>query len=287
MLKKIDSELQIHTKGLTLLELLIVIAIIAILSAILIFVLNPAETLRKSRDSQRISDLNTLNRTLAFLITKTSNPVNLCGDDRVSPDHPLHLSLPSKGGPPFNWILSPPDPCELDMCSLWDTDGDNNTNDGECFASSTPFGVDGAPWTNAGGWGWWQMWSADVAPDQSTGVHSVENGWMATDFLANLGSEIPISKLPIDPVNRLNVVPVPSGNPGVEGTNCPGNNSSDDNYWGKLFIYRFSCMTNQDIWEIDAAFESNEFKNTKDRDGADGGDNSDRYELGTSLRIIQ
>ena len=47
-------------KGFTLLELLIVIAIIAVLSVILVLVLNPAETLKKSRDTQRMSDLSTL-----------------------------------------------------------------------------------------------------------------------------------------------------------------------------------------------------------------------------------
>lgn len=65
--------------GFTLLELLIVIAIIAVISAFLIFVLNPAETLRKGRDSQRISDLNTINRAVAFYITTSSNP-DLDGD---------------------------------------------------------------------------------------------------------------------------------------------------------------------------------------------------------------
>jgi len=62
-------------KGFTLLELLIVIAIIAVISAILVFVLNPAETLRKGRDSQRISDLATINRTIALYVTTNSNPV--------------------------------------------------------------------------------------------------------------------------------------------------------------------------------------------------------------------
>lgn len=66
--------------GFTLLELLIVIAIIAILSAVLIFVLNPAETLRKGRDSQRINDLNTINRAIAFYVTVSSMP-DLDGSD--------------------------------------------------------------------------------------------------------------------------------------------------------------------------------------------------------------
>lgn len=60
--------------GFTLLELLIVISIIAILSVALIFVINPAETLRKSRDAQRISDLNTMKTALGLYTTSTTAP---------------------------------------------------------------------------------------------------------------------------------------------------------------------------------------------------------------------
>lgn len=60
--------------GFTLLELLIVIAIIAILSVALIIVINPAETLKKSRDAQRISDLSTLKTALGIYTTSTSTP---------------------------------------------------------------------------------------------------------------------------------------------------------------------------------------------------------------------
>ncbi|MDD5152393.1 MAG: type II secretion system protein, partial [Candidatus Pacebacteria bacterium] len=60
--------------GFTLLELLIVISIIAILSVALIFVLNPTETLRKSRDAQRISDMATIKTALGIYTTGTTTP---------------------------------------------------------------------------------------------------------------------------------------------------------------------------------------------------------------------
>jgi len=56
-------------KGFTLLELLIVIGILAILSTTMLLVINPAEMLRKARDSQRISDLNTLKTAIAMYLT--------------------------------------------------------------------------------------------------------------------------------------------------------------------------------------------------------------------------
>lgn len=63
-----------RSSGFTLLELLIVVSIIAILSVALIIVLNPAETLRKSRDSQRMSDLATMKTALGLYLTSTSTP---------------------------------------------------------------------------------------------------------------------------------------------------------------------------------------------------------------------
>jgi prepilin-type N-terminal cleavage/methylation domain-containing protein len=54
-----------RVRAFTLIELLIVIAIIAILSVVVVLVLNPAEILRKGRDSNRLSDLATLNTALS------------------------------------------------------------------------------------------------------------------------------------------------------------------------------------------------------------------------------
>ncbi|MBI2450990.1 MAG: type II secretion system protein [Parcubacteria group bacterium] len=61
-------------KGFTLLELLIVIAILAILSVVVVLVLNPAETLKKARDVQRISDLDVLKTALGLYLTTVSAP---------------------------------------------------------------------------------------------------------------------------------------------------------------------------------------------------------------------
>lgn len=72
-------------KGFTLLELLIVIGILAILSTTVVLVINPAELLRKARDSQRISDLNTLRTAIAYYITETASPD--IGSDTYSYSH--------------------------------------------------------------------------------------------------------------------------------------------------------------------------------------------------------
>ncbi|HRZ29931.1 MAG TPA: prepilin-type N-terminal cleavage/methylation domain-containing protein [Candidatus Paceibacterota bacterium] len=56
-------------KSFTLVELMIVIAILAILSAIVIFALNPARLFDNTRDTKRVSDINTINRAINFIET--------------------------------------------------------------------------------------------------------------------------------------------------------------------------------------------------------------------------
>jgi len=57
-------------KGFTLLELLIVIAILAILTTAVILVMNPAESIKRARDTQRISDLDSLKTAIVLYVTE-------------------------------------------------------------------------------------------------------------------------------------------------------------------------------------------------------------------------
>lgn len=77
-------------KGFTLIELLVVIAIIAVLAVVVILTLNPAELLRQARDSNRISDLNTMKSAISLFLADTASsgidglPANSCWTDIVS-----------------------------------------------------------------------------------------------------------------------------------------------------------------------------------------------------------
>lgn len=59
-------------EGFTLIELLVVIAIIAILAVVVVLVLNPAQLLAQSRDSNRISDMASLNSAVSLYQTDQS-----------------------------------------------------------------------------------------------------------------------------------------------------------------------------------------------------------------------
>ncbi len=55
-----------NKKGFTLLELLIVIGILAVLTTVVILVINPGEYLAQARDGNRLSDMDTLNKAISL-----------------------------------------------------------------------------------------------------------------------------------------------------------------------------------------------------------------------------
>ncbi|MEK7195865.1 MAG: type II secretion system protein [Patescibacteria group bacterium] len=65
---------KMQKKGFTLVELLIVVAILAVLSTATVLILNPAQILQESRDSTRLSDLNTINGAIALYLNNTATP---------------------------------------------------------------------------------------------------------------------------------------------------------------------------------------------------------------------
>src|SRR4030067_479342 len=71
----------------TLIELLVVVSIISILSVFVIITLNPSELLKQSRDSERVSDLSTINSALSLYTV--DNPAISIGTAPTT-----HLSIP-------------------------------------------------------------------------------------------------------------------------------------------------------------------------------------------------
>ena len=116
------------SKGFTLIELLVVIAIIAILSVVVILTLNPAELLRQSRDSSRVSDMATLSSALGIY----SEDV---GGGMGSPNV-VYVSIPDPSA-----TSTAGDQCQgLGLISL------PSLYSYHCAASSTYRNVDGTGW---------------------------------------------------------------------------------------------------------------------------------------------
>jgi prepilin-type N-terminal cleavage/methylation domain-containing protein len=79
------------SKAFTLIELLVVIAIIAILSIVVVLTLNPSEMLRSSRDSNRISDISTLEKAISLY---TTDQATQGGGGSLGTINTVYVSLP-------------------------------------------------------------------------------------------------------------------------------------------------------------------------------------------------
>ena len=62
-----------NKRSFTLIELLVVLALVAILSVVVVMTLNPAELLKQARDSNRLSDLATINTSLNLFASDVTN----------------------------------------------------------------------------------------------------------------------------------------------------------------------------------------------------------------------
>jgi prepilin-type N-terminal cleavage/methylation domain-containing protein len=162
--------------GFSLLELLIVIAIIAILSVALVIVLNPAETLKKSRDAQRISDLSTLKTAIGLYLTSITSPTLGSTDDTGTNPRTNFSNTACQG-----------------TVGTFTTGEDRiyySLSDGTTISDDTIAGV-----TFTSGFGATQVSSTYNSLTDGT-------GWIPIKFNDITGGS-PISNLPIDPVNSV------------------------------------------------------------------------------------
>src|ERR1035441_9317241 len=119
-------------KGFTLIELLVVIAIIAVLPVVVVLVLNPAELLRQSRDSNRISDIATLANALGIYNADQSGASGF----RLGSSSVVYISIPDPSA-----TSTAGDQCQgLGLIAL------PTTYIYHCAASSTYRNVNGTGW---------------------------------------------------------------------------------------------------------------------------------------------
>ena len=151
-------------RGFTLLELLIVIAIIAVLAVIIIIVLNPAETLKKARDVQRMSDVSTLKTALGLYVTTISNP-------KLDNTSQSNTYCVGGTGQDTLYISYPTDHADGAISDV----------------PPTGFGAAAADWGDVS--------TANLFNNSGT-------GWLPVPFTDMTGGS-PISNLPVDPINKL------------------------------------------------------------------------------------
>ncbi len=83
----------------TLVELMIVIAILAILSAIVIFALNPARLFDNFRDSRRVTDISSINKAIVFMESWNQSGITYGTSTNV------YISLPDSSSTCSSYVL--------------------------------------------------------------------------------------------------------------------------------------------------------------------------------------
>ncbi|OHA53343.1 MAG: hypothetical protein A3A30_02395 [Candidatus Terrybacteria bacterium RIFCSPLOWO2_01_FULL_48_14] len=248
----------VRSRGFTLLELIIVIAILAILAVVITLALNPAETLARARDSQRLSDLGSLKSAIGLYLVEQSVP-----------------NMDNKAG----------------NINCLDTDqAPSGTDGGQIRYSASETLTDAIPPANRGpdadSSTVTETWAAGVpainwavTPTAANAAKVDGAGWVSID-LTNVAGGPTIPSLPLDPRNTF-----------VSGGSTLAVVTND------ALVYRYGCteeiaLAEADVpapaYELNVALESNRFANggDQDRESADGGDNDNMYETGTSIGIL-
>jgi prepilin-type N-terminal cleavage/methylation domain-containing protein len=126
----------------TLIELLVVIAIIAILAVVVVLTLNPAEMLRQARDSNRLSDLATINSALNMYTTDQSGSSGFSLGNASN----VYLSLPDTSNMCSNLGLATTSPSSITYACATSTSSRNINTSGwipvnlSLISSGSPLG---------------------------------------------------------------------------------------------------------------------------------------------------
>ncbi len=115
------------SRSFTLIELLVVLGLIAILASILIAILNPIKIFQNARDSQRIADLNNLDKALTVILTETEGKFK---ELQYASANIVYISLPDPSANCSSWLSQLPS-----LPSGWSY---------QC--SATPTNINGTGW---------------------------------------------------------------------------------------------------------------------------------------------
>ncbi len=181
-------------KGFTLIELLVVIAIIAILAVVVVLTLNPAEMMRRARDSNRASDLGMIKTAISLYLSDVSTTsMGTAGTCYIA----------------YSGTTAPA------------------TNDGvyEFATSSNATNVAAgtvAPTAVPNDCSYWSLTATTATTSNS---RSVTNGWIPIN-LSVISSGAPIAEWPVDPAYSIGSATNGNTNAGHFYSYIPGSNNS-------------------------------------------------------------
>ncbi|GIW67404.1 MAG: hypothetical protein KatS3mg096_898 [Candidatus Parcubacteria bacterium] len=92
-------------KSFTLVELLVVLALIAILATVLIVVIKPADIFKRGRDNQRTSDLKNLEKIFDLILFETQGTFS---ELQYASSNVVYISLPDTSSTCGQWISQLP-----------------------------------------------------------------------------------------------------------------------------------------------------------------------------------
>lgn len=247
-----------NSKGFTLLELLIVITILAVLSVAVVIVINPAETIKKARDTQRISDLSAVKTAISLYQSLVTTPY-LGGDGADTICKTNATKATYDGGAKLSY-----------------SQHSTTTEGGEDITDIT---LDGG---------------GDVNRQVSLANNGLVTsaGWIPID-LTDISTGSPISSFPVDPTNAIASVASSNGGAAAWATlNTKTNQASAvGTLTANALVYRYVChvVSGVKLYEINAALESSAFTTIggdDDKVGRDGGNSTLMYEVGTDLLLM-
>ncbi len=184
-------------KGFTLIELLVVIAIIAILAVVVVLTLNPAEMMRRARDSNRASDLGMIKTAISlYLSDVSSTSMGTAGTCYIA----------------YSGTAAP--------TAVYEYATTTATNQ-EATVAPSSFSIAAGTATCVN----WFNSNTTAGAATTSNSRSVTNGWIPIN-LSLISSGAPIAQWPVDPAYSVGANSIGNTNAGHFYSYIPGSNNS-------------------------------------------------------------
>ncbi len=212
-------------KGFTLIALLVVIAIIAILAVVVVLTLNPAEMMRRARDSNRASDLGMIKTAISLYLADVATP-----------------------------SMGTPGTCYLEFSGATAPSSSLGVYEFATSTSETSTAPTAVP-NDCSYWFTTDATVATVSSNRSTGA----SGWIPID-LNNISSGAPISEWPVDPSYSAGSAATGNDNAGHFYSYIPGPSNNSYKIAAKMESVMYSNGGSNDLESTDGGTDPNMYE---------------------------